>query len=149
MIGQADTKVEALSQPWVEPTVEQIPPSGGKTCRECGGPLGQIKGKVCGRCLGKRGSGRKHVKQPHPQPAPQAVNTPIDSEGAEVRYFCDSCGTRVHYLQRKCPKCGIYNDWRKTMAENDPDTVICPECGTYCGHVEDNPSKCPHCNEGG
>lgn len=63
----------------------------------------------------------------------------------EDEYLCEGCGTPVHYLQRKCRKCGIYLDWRGSPAENDPEAVICPMCGAFCGYSEDNPSICPHC----
>lgn len=78
------------------------------------------------------------VKTPGPAPAP------IAGIGGE-KYTCDGCGAEVRYGQRKCPKCGIWNDWRGTAVEQDPDLVVCPECGAVCGHV-DTSAKCPRCN---
>lgn len=65
--------------------------------------------------------------------------------GRDDVYLCEGCRAPVHYLQRKCKKCGIYLDWRGSPAESDDDAVICPMCGAFCGYTEDNPSVCPHC----
>ncbi|WP_292421532.1 hypothetical protein, partial [Methanoregula sp.] len=104
---------------------------------------------------GKRGGGRpKAIKiqkapamgeiQGSRQDAERAPPAPLAGTGGE-KYTCDGCGAEVRYGQRKCPKCGIWNDWRGTAVEMDPDLVVCPECGAIAGHT-DTAAKCPHCN---
>lgn len=143
-------------------------------CGDCGkeGPLFDVKNKRCGSCAGKRGGGRpkaiKVTKKPFPgsesgpsdpdrsigarytrNPPEEEKGTPgpqgSPSSGGGCEYHCDSCGARLEYGQRKCPGCGIWNDWRGTSVEQDSDLVVCPECGAICGHA-DTATKCPRCN---
>jgi len=142
-------------------------------CTDCGEtkPLFDVKNKVCGSCAGKKGGGRptalkQKQKDPSanvpgetPLPAdtgrqkstsnPPATeeNSPASASNGTEKYLCDACGKEVRYGQRQC-SCGVWCDWRNTPVQDDPDLVICPECGAICGHVE-NATKCPHCNYGG
>jgi len=71
--------------------------------------------------------------------------TSKDDQENDTTLECEGCGGSLYYGQAKCPHCGIYPDWRGTRLENDPDALICPDCGAYMGLIESNPTKCPHC----
>lgn len=137
-------------------------------CPSCGSPL--LKSGYCPKCHRRKdGSiaekhGKRHpvardvngkFKKKEAAPAPEESGhppAPITTQdysrppaGSQEEYLCEGCRTPVHYLQRKCKKCGIYLDWRGSPAESDPDAVICPQCGAFCGYAEDEPAICPHC----
>lgn len=122
-----------------------------KACPVCGTKL--LKSGYCPKCHRKKDGteGRKRQKNNETPPPDEkkganvADFSQIPNPGKDDLYLCEGCRAPVHYLQRKCRKCGIYLDWRGTEAENDPDVIICPECGAFCGYAEDNPSICPHC----
>lgn len=130
-----------------------------RVCPTCGTRL--LKSGYCPKCHRKRDGTKatrhgKHGKSgiryedtlagPGPNPAITAGDYSRPPETVtEDEYLCEGCRAPVHYLQRKCKKCGIYLDWRGSPAENDPDTVICPVCGAFCGYAEDDPTMCPHC----
>ena len=129
-------------------------------CPTCGTRL--LKSGYCPRCHRKRdgskatrhGKHGKSVIPPGDAPPATGANPPAITAGDYSRppaavtqdeYLCEGCRAPVHYLQRKCKKCGIYLDWRGSPAEDDPDAVICPVCGAFCGYAEDDPAMCPHC----
>jgi hypothetical protein len=141
-------------------------------CSVCGEkkPLFDVKNKLCGSCSGKRGGGRPKAIKVKEKPAdpllPANPKTAVrpgkteesvqnsspaptnSTEQTSEKYLCEACNAPVRYGQRKC-KCGTWLDWRGTAVEQDPEIVICPECGAVCGFAEDGPAKCPHCNKGG
>lgn len=138
------TKANEIETPAPEPAA----------CPTCGTRL--LKSGYCPKCHRKRdgstaaGHGKRHPKEKPPEEIPPASGiTAADYSRppapSEDEYLCEGCRTPVHYLQRKCKKCGIYLDWRGSPAENDPDAVICPVCGAFCGYAEDEPGICPHC----
>ena len=126
-------------------------------CPTCGTRL--LKSGYCPKCHRKRDGSTatrhgKHGKSNPPDDPPASGVNPAITAGDYSRppevvtqdeYLCEGCRAPVHYLQRKCKKCGIYLDWRGSPAENDPDAVICPMCGAFCGYAEDEPAMCPHC----
>lgn len=124
------------------------------TCTVCKQekPLFDVKNQICGSCMGKKGgrppiiTPKKPPEKPPVQPPekPPADPTPPAS-GEDVQYQCDSCGNVVRYGQHKC-RCGTWIDWRGSPVQDDPDLVVCPECGAICGHVDSGVAKCPHCN---
>lgn len=129
-------------------------------CPTCGTRL--LKSGYCPKCHRKRDGSKaarhgKHGKSASPtddEPPATGTGSPAIAAGdysrppetvTEDEYLCEGCRAPVHYLQRKCKKCGIYLDWRGSPAESDPDAVICPVCGAFCGYAEDEPGICPHC----
>lgn len=76
-----------------------------------------------------------------PEPRSRAPQEPDDGE----KYYCDNCESPVRYGQRKCRKCGVWQDWRDTPAEDDPEILLCPRCGCNAGTPETPPAACPHC----
>lgn len=125
-------------------------------CSTCGTRL--LKSGYCPKCHRKKdgttvtGHGKHHAKpaaSSDDDAKPAAPITVADYSRppalSEDEYLCEGCRSPVHYLQRKCKKCGIYLDWRGSPAESDPDAVICPVCGAFCGYAEDEPGICPHC----
>ena len=129
-------------------------------CPTCGTRL--LKSGYCPRCHRKRdgskaarhGKHGKSVIPPGDAPPATGANPPAITAGDYSRppaavtqdeYLCEGCRAPVHYLQRKCKKCGIYLDWRGSPAEDDPDAVIWPVRGAGCGYGEGGPAMCPHC----
>jgi len=132
-------------------------------CADCGQTkaLFDVKNRICGSCAGKKGGGRPKalpLKEPAQIP-PKTPEKPISDSnpeppgpvrepaGPEEKYLCEACDRPLRYGQRKC-SCGIWPDWRGTAVEQDPDMVVCPECGAVCGHAG-TVAVCPHCNYGG
>lgn len=135
-------------------------------------PLFDVKNKRCGSCAGKMGGGRPTSLKTKTKNPDTFRNAPEGADGAnsgggvpekppknespeenfrpagKEHYLCDACGTPQYYGQRKC-KCGVFNDWRNTAVENDPDIVICPGCGAVCGNADQEIAACPRCNAGG
>lgn len=124
-------------------------------CPTCGTRL--LKSGYCPKCHrkkdgtpGKQREKKTEKKAEHePNESGKGGNVAdfsiVPNMGRDDLYLCEGCRAPVHYLQRKCRKCGIYLDWRGTEAENDPDVILCPQCGAFCGYAEDNPLICPHC----
>jgi hypothetical protein len=121
-------------------------PASGKKCEECGEDLGKSKSKICMKCLGKRSRG--HPKPARRKQVQEPAETKEDIYEEDAVYYCD-CGAKLRYLQRRCPKCKAWNDWRNTPAESDPQAIICPECGSYVGDLDEGLEICPHCHFGG
>lgn len=129
-------------------------------CPVCGTVL--LKSGYCPKCHRKKDGSQGNANGRPPRKDEQEQNDEETPSGgvtvqdysrpptsSDEDYLCEGCRAKVHYLQRKCRKCGIYLDWRGTEAETDEETVVCPECGAFCGYTEDNPAVCPHCGFAG
>lgn len=68
---------------------------------------------------------------------------PKDEEPTAPRYYCDICGKEVKRGSYRCPHCDIVNDWRGTDVQDDPDIVICDNCGA----ITDG-KRCHNCGGG-